>query len=302
MKLEYVFVTVAIMLLFFPIIDCFVLVAKAELPDSWVNIEITSFNGDNISFNLQVTVQGNHLVDRISILLLSEESIQFWRAMSDRIYSEDTNTTVFSFDYTYSSSSSPHYDAGPKVPFLNLLLFPADSHSLVFYLMSTFNMTIDARPTACQVPSQNYQGSFTATQTSFDMLTVTISLNHSESFFLGVLGVLTATLVSLYGLTSYLALIISRKKSSNSSNIVTVSSAIIFFVPAFEIAFYSLKSPLPLVFSDILMIALIPLNALVIGFALGMSPIGVIIKLRRKFSSVRNTIQKARAKPQRQNS
>jgi hypothetical protein len=269
MKLEYVFVKVAIMLLFFPIIGCFVPVAKAELPNSWVNIEITSFNGDSISFNLQVTVRGNHIADSMTIQIEPTSSgegvtVVVRRGISQKIYSQDTNVTVFSFDYSYAVRS-PFYEAGPKL--LSLLLFPADYHSLIFYLVPSFNMTVDQHPTVCQVPSQNYQGTFAVTPAS-DMLTVTVSINHSESFFWGVSFILVTALVSLYGLTAYLGILIYKKKSSSSSNIVTVSSAIIFFVPAFEITFYSLKSPLPLVFSDILMIILIPLNAIVICFVL----------------------------------
>jgi len=37
-----------------------------------------------------------------------------------------------------------------------------------------------------------------------------------------------------------------------------------FFVPAFQIAFYNLKSPLPLVLSDIFMIPVIPWNMVII--------------------------------------
>lgn len=269
MKLEYVFITVAIMLLFFPIMGCFVSVAKAELPDSWVNMEIVSFNGDNIYFNLQVTVRGNHIADSMWIQVEPTSSsdgvtVTVTRGITRKIYSQDTNLTVFYFDYSYAVRS-PFYEAGPKL--LNLLLFPADSHSLTFYLEPSFNITVDQHPTVCQVPSQNYQGTFAVTQAS-DMLTVNVSISHSESFFWGVLFILVTTLVSLYGLTAYLAMVIRRKKSSSFSNVVTVSSAIIFFVPAFEIAFYSLKSPLPLAFSDILMIILIPLNAMVIYYVL----------------------------------
>lgn len=298
MKSFHIHLVIAIMLLSLPVMACLVPIAEAQLSDSWLNIDIISFNGDNIFFNLQVTVQGNHLTDRILILQQSEDGAQFWRIVQDRIYSQDTNTTVFSIDFNYSTNS-PYYDAGPK--FLNSLLFPADSYTLVFYLESTFNMTVDVMPTTCQVPSQNYQGSFKVTQTSPTTLTVNVLINHSESFLLGVLFVLSTTLFSLYALTAYLFFLVFRRKPNNSSNIVTISSAIIFFVPAFEIAFYSLKSPLPLVFSDILMIVLIPLNAIVIGFALGMSPAGVIRKLRSKFSRLRHAIQKA-GKPQRQKS
>jgi hypothetical protein len=266
---------IIITLVFLAVIGCLVPIAKAQLPDSWLNLDITSFNGDNISFNLQITVRGNHIADNIGIQVEPTSGngvvITVYRGINNKVYSQDTNLTVFNFDYSYQVSS-PFYEAGPKL--FTLLLFPADSYILTLNFESSFNLTVDTHPTACQLPSQNYQGSFAVTQTASDAFTVNVLINHSGSFFWGVLIFLLTTLVSLYGLSFYLiaftALVYLKKKSRRSlSNIATVSSAIIFFVPAFEIAFYSLKSPLPLVFSDILMFALIPLNAIIIAFALG---------------------------------
>jgi hypothetical protein len=149
MKVEYLFVAVVIMLLFFPMISCFVPVAKAELPDSWVSwLEIVSFNGDNIYFNLQVTVRGNHIADSMWIQIDPTSSgegvtLTVSRGITRKVYSQDTNLTVFYFDYSYAVRS-PLYEAGPKL--FNLLFFPADSHSLTFYLVPSFNMTVDTHP------------------------------------------------------------------------------------------------------------------------------------------------------------
>jgi hypothetical protein len=297
MKTIYVHGVVVTILLSLSAVGFFLPIAKAQMPDSWLNLTVYSFNGDAISFNLQITVQGNHLADTIWIMdqigsdssqsgssqsvgISSGVYIQIWRAIVRKIYSQDANTTLFSTDFGYSGNS-PYYTAGPKIPLLNLLLFPADSHRLTLYLESSFNMTVDPRQTACQVSSQNYQGSVEVAQTSPDVFTANVLINHSESFFWGLSIILVTILASLYGLTAYLAL--ALRKQANCSNIVTVSSAIIFFVPAFEIAFYSLKLPLPLVFSDILMIVLIPLNSIVISLALGMSPTKAVTKLKHKF-------------------
>ena len=277
MRYTKVAIAIVILTMFFYTIGCLVPVAKAKTVDSWVNMEVISFDGENINFKLLFTALGNHMGDDVRIKIeptsgSGEVTVEVWRAISQKIYSEDTNTTVFSYVYSYTIGSS-FYEAGPKI--LNLLLFPADEHRLVFYLAPSFNVTVDEHPTVCQLPSQNYIGSFIVTPNGSNVLTVTVFIQHSEGFFWAVSTILATTLISLYGLSIYLivltALVYLRNKPHNPSNILTVSSAIIFFVPAFEIAFYSLKSPLPLVFSDMLMVFLIPLNAAAICFALFVS-------------------------------
>ena len=75
-------------------------------------------------------------------------------------------------------------------------------------------------------------------------------------------------LASFCAPTIIIALISLRKRSLDLvQNLIRISLAIIFFVPAFEIAFYNLKSPLPLVLSDIFMILIIPWNIFIIIFA-----------------------------------
>jgi len=78
-----------------------------------------------------------------------------------------------------------------------------------------------------------------------------------------------ATVVATYALSSLLTVIVllialGKKSHELSQNLIRVSTAMMFFVPVFEIAFYNLKSPLPLVFWDIPMILVIPWNMVII--------------------------------------
>ena len=247
--MKYKLITVVFLLVFCLAMSYFVSVVKAASVDSWADVEIVSFDGESILFNLQVTVRGDHTADNMWIKIeptstsstdgsFAIASIEVWRGIVEKIYYQGTNTTVFSYFYSYNSS---FYKAEPK--FLNFLLFPADRHSVTFYLGTSFNITMDEHPKICELPSQNYEGTFQVSSTPTNdrptMYTVAVSIQHSDRFFLGVMTILGIILVSLYALTVYLItltiVVIFRKKPKNLSNVVPVSSAIIFFVPAFEL-------------------------------------------------------------------
>lgn len=276
--MKYKLVTTVFLLLLCLTMSYFVSVAKAASVDSWVNIDVVSFDGDNILFNLEVSVRGDHTAERMSLGIMkvtysgsfSTATFERWIDISDPVYNEGTNLTVFSYFYSYNHT---FYRADPKC--CGYLVFPWDKHSLTLYLLPSFNIMVDDKPRICKLPSQNYEGMFqvrfTPTNDRPTMCTVTVNIQHSESFSNAATAILGITLVSLYALSIYLiilTMVVFRKKSKTLSNIVTVSSAIIFFVPAFEIAFYNLKAPLSLVFSDILLIILIPLNVITICFSI----------------------------------
>jgi hypothetical protein len=154
-------------------------------------------------------------------------------------------------------------------------LFPWDEHRLTISIELSFNVTLDTHPSVGDLPSQNYEGRFLLAGTGGNpsRYELGLEIKHPSSFVTAVALMLYSTIISLYALSfTMIALIalvaLSKKPRDLLPNLIRVSSAIIFFVPAFEIAFNSLKSPLPLVFSDILIIPVIPLNALIIVAAI----------------------------------
>jgi hypothetical protein len=82
---------------------------------------------------------------------------------------------------------------------------------------------------------------------------------------------LGTVLLSLYGLVGTMVYVLyksHRRKEETGDDVIKVSSAMMFFVPAFEMALNSLKSPLSLVLSDVFLVPIIPANAAIIIFAM----------------------------------
>jgi hypothetical protein len=283
-QMRFKLFTVLYFLFLLTVIIGFILPVHADPSiDSWVDINVVSFNGENILFDLEVTVRGDHTGDSMHIKIeptsgstseggFATVFIEVFRGVSEVVYHSGDNVTVFSYFYSYNHT---YYNPEPK--FVGQLLFPWDKHDLTLYLEPSFNISMDEHPKICSLPSQNYEGSFQVRFTPDNqrptLHVVTLSIQHSKSFSDGVFAILWIPLFFLYGLSVVLmvliALIFFRKKNiDNLSNIVRVSSAVLFFVPAFEIAFYNLKSPLPFVFSDTLMILLIPAHVTIICCAL----------------------------------
>jgi hypothetical protein len=241
--------------------------------DGWVNVEVLSFDGQNILFKLEIFAVGNHVED--SVWLKVEPSsvsssvvVEVWRGISNVIFNEGMNMTVFTYQYSYNHT---YYEAQPKLA--GYLLFPYDEHRLTLYISPSFNIILDTHPSVCGLPSRNYEGTFQVTPTPTGehnfMHKFELEIKHSPAFVSEVLLMLSLIIGSLYVLTIVMAGIVAlvfvgRRKDSLISNVIRVSSATIFFIPAFEIAFNSLKSPLPLVFPDILLVFLVPFNTAII--------------------------------------
>jgi hypothetical protein len=245
--------------------------------NSWADVEVLSFNGETIAINLKIFIVGNHADREMLIRSIPPPEhfggVQVWTArICDVIFNEETNITIFSYSGTFDSTN---YEAKHKL--LGYLLFPCDEHSLVLYIApkSALNFTMDPQTHLCTLP-QNYEGEFrissysTAAYPSAHKLVVEIG--HPSVFTQAVLGMLVATIGGTVFLTGFLLAIviqIYRKKKSYDliPNLIRISSAMMFFVPAFEIALYSLKSPLSLVFSDILLIPVILFNIVIMVLA-----------------------------------
>lgn len=263
------------LLLTFGLSIFYVPLVSSDSVDGWANMEILSFDGESIHFALKILVRGNHAEKMIRFGVEKPSSsgavtVTVWRGISDIVYHESLNLTVFTYSYAYNHS---YYQAYPKPGYL---LFPLDEHKLAVFVVPSFNITLDAHPYICDLPSQNYGGDFsirhlpTSDQPFRHILELKIS--HSPSFIWGVGLMLWLTVIATLGTSSFLSGIVLQihrgKRSRDSiSNIIRISSAILFFVPAFLIAFHNLKSPLPFVFSDILMLLVIPWNMAILVVA-----------------------------------
>lgn len=275
-ELKYAFSIVIPLILAYAVVSfCIPLALSARSVNAWVNLKVFSFDGETISFNLKIFIIGNYADQNIWVMSEAPSSdavyVEVRRGICDVVFQEGTNITVFSYSYSYNHS---YYRAEPK--WGGYLLFPWDKHELVLYIFPSFNITMDEHPWICELPSPNYEGIFKITHAPTGdepfRYKFELEIKHSSSFSNAVSWLQLVTIGSTYALSLVLTIIIIlitfRKKANHLIDMLThVSSAIIFFVPVYEIAFYSLKSPLPLVLSDILMISVIPWNLLIIIFA-----------------------------------
>jgi hypothetical protein len=245
--------------------------AFSQISDSWANAQVISFDGEHIVLTMSVHVKGNHVDDAMWVQTESDQShavaIVVSRGLSEKAFDQGTNMTVFSYSYAYNFSS---YRCDPKV--WGYVLFPYDKHTVTLTLSSNFAFNLDQHPTNCIVLSQNYEGSFQAfASTDPSVYNIVLEVHHSQSFENGYAWFLFPMVCSLYIMSVFLFLILFKRRKTvekMGGDLITVSLAIMFFVPVFEIAFNAVKAPLPLVFSDILLIPIVPINAILIILAL----------------------------------
>lgn len=242
-----------------------------------MTIDILAFDGNHISVSLKIFVEGNYsdkiMWVRYSPAYVSSSSggmisdtlvVEIWQGMS-RFYDASSNSTIFSIKY---SCNNTYFKTEPSLH--GLPVFPLDRYSLTLYVAANFNFTID--DSSCVLPSQNYEGTVISHQTSDPTIyLIELQISHSEGFLLVYSFMLGTVLLSLYGLVGTMVYVLyksHRRKEETGDDVIKVSSAMMFFVPAFEMALNSLKSPLSLVLSDVFLVPIIPANAAIIIFAM----------------------------------
>jgi hypothetical protein len=240
-----------------------------------VSIEVLAFDGNHISVSLKISLEGNYSDKLMWVQNSPAHSssssrgdisdtifVEIWRGMS-RSFDENSNSTVFSYKY---SSNNTYFKSEQKL--FRLLLLPKDSYSLTFRVAANFNLTID--DLNCVLPSQNYEGIINKYPTSDPTIyRIELVIRHPADFELVYSLMLFSVLASLYGISVTMSVLLFRRgREDIGGDVIRVSPAMMFFIPAFEIALNALKSPLSLVFSDVLSIPIIPWNAAIIGYAL----------------------------------
>lgn len=238
------------------------------------------FDESHISVSLRISVQGDYSGKIMwvednppstsgsgnSSGISSSVTVEIWRAMS---HSFDTggNSTIFSYTYSYNGS---YFESGPKL--FGFLEWPYDRYSLTILIAANFDFSTFDRNWNCILPSQNYGSVVNVSPaTGSDTYKIELTIQHASNFETAYSLMLSLVLISLYGLILLMSLVLYRNRReiyTISRQVIQVSSAMMFFVPAFEIALNVLKSPLPLVLSDLLLVPIVPLSAAIIGCAL----------------------------------
>lgn len=184
-------------------------VSGARIVDSWVKVEVLGFNGETISLRIQAYFIGNREDQHVGIQGMNftggesgaTANVILWRGISDVIFYQDMNVTVFSYYYSYNLS---YYSAGPKSWF-ELLEFPQDRHNISLFVRSSFETTMDGHSCTPVLPSSNYDGQYYARMVSSDssqsVYRITLEIWHPTKFVEYVTFFLNTTELCVWSLT-----------------------------------------------------------------------------------------------------
>lgn len=246
---------------------------------SWLDVAVLSFDGQSITAELTLSAGGDHqnAIVRVygesasgggrtgpcfaTICIGESVTWSIGRAIREVIYSRDTNLTTFRY---VSNFSYPFYKTSPAlwgVPF-----FPLDEHTLNITLTTDFDTNIDEHIRRPLLPTTNYDGAFQVRRISVKQneytYVLTVDIFHSSSFK-WLMSIVTWGTIFFAGVLTVF-LFKRHREGASKENIVTVSSAIVVFLPVFEISLQSFKAPLTITTSDIAMVSLFVLNAILL--------------------------------------
>ena len=133
-------------------------------------------------------------------------------------------------------------------------------------------MAMDGHLRIPNLPTANYQGYFqVATLTSTDKGPYEYQLNlritHSIPFQLSML-LWTWGLLFFLILATGALLVGVRNRRTSDGNIVTAASALVVFVPVYELALQSFKAPLGMTLSDVIVFSLLALDVMILVLAI----------------------------------
>jgi hypothetical protein len=263
------------------IVAFLILTTKASsVEPNQASLEVIAFDENHISVSLRISVQGDYSDKTMQVRqnppatsgsdsssdISSSVTIEIWRAMS-RFFDLGSNSTIFSYTYSYNGS---YFDSSPK--FFGFLGWPLDRYQLTFFISANFDFSTFDRNWDCVLPSQNYNSAINVSPaTGSATYKIELNIQHTSSFETAYLLMLSSVMGSLYGLIGLMSFVLYQNRKqihTVSRQVIQISSAMMFFVPAFEIALNVLKSPLSLVLSDLLLVPIVPSSAIIIGYAL----------------------------------
>jgi len=258
---------------------------------SWLDVEVLSFDGKSITARLTLKVQGNHVNGTLRVwgeffssqdhpsnhgedgegftfTITTTVSVAVGRFVSDVTYSSDLNITTFQYCARFVSTYRP------TSMILDFPNFPFDQHILKpIYLTTNFNASIDEHERIPTLPSRNYEGVYRVRRQPMEgseyKYELTLDVRHSQSFFWLTLLFTWGIFTLLLWLTITLSIFVFRSSDRERClKAATIPSAVILFIPMYEFASQSLKSPLPIVFSDLCFFILMGWNVILLIFIL----------------------------------
>ena len=245
---------------------------------AWVDVEVLYFDGESITARIILRVAGDHVNGSVrvegevfvskdegkpcfaSVCITSSVTVIVGRGVGEVAFSSDTNMTTFQYTDRFVST----YQANT---FYGLAFFPWDRHHLTVNIITDFNANIDAHVKRPRLPNANYDGAYNVTrqpaENSGYRYKLGLEIWHPGSFQWSMIlwtWVVTLLLLALTLLMIFVQFRPPIRSELTDNNIVTVSCALTFFIPVFELSLQSFKSPLPMVASDVALAFVMILN------------------------------------------
>jgi hypothetical protein len=247
--------------------------------NSWVLVDVMSFDGRGIVARITLKTSGNHVNSAVHIYgeffgstnqgqpcfpgtICVRESLSavVGRMVREVSYSSDANLTSFQYIAKWVST----YKVSNQ--FFGLPAFPLDEHQLTLFIGTDFNADMDVHEKIPSLPNSNYEGfysvkSVNATLGSPYEYEIDLQIRHPALLQLSMLIWTWGVVILLLLVTAVLALQRSHKQS-DFFGIVTASWGVIVFVPIFELTLQNLEAPLGITLSDISLFLIMTANVL----------------------------------------
>lgn len=167
-------------------------------------------------------------------------SVVVSRSIVEAQYSVDTNTTTFT--YILSTAQYTIQQVGD---------FPNDKWEITIQLETNFNVTFDQHPKFCVTPSSSYYGTYTAVPVSGEQdYLVNLELLHAPSFssyvdevFLLPIILLAILILACIAIAVYIGVMKRKILDKFYNSFITICSAVIVFIPIFQLSTQDLKMP-----------------------------------------------------------
>jgi hypothetical protein len=220
---------------------------------SWVYIEIPYFGADNILVRVTAVTIGNRLNDSIWIDEITSGdfavNVTVRRFVAEAEYSVDSNTTTF----IYIASSREYKIARTGD-------FPWDYWKIGITLHTNFEAQFDQHVKYFSIPSPYYYGNCTTTygyeQQGYYYYSLDLEIQHPSEFgnfiylvFCPPIILLVLLFLTIFLVTAFLA-IKSKDIRQIESTLIAIGSAVIVFIPVFQLSTQELKTPFTITWID----------------------------------------------------
>jgi hypothetical protein len=255
--------------------------ADTPMSSSWVNVEVPYFGANSIEVQITVVTPGNNLEQGMGISKIFSSSsspssggisstliVTITRPIIEAVYSADTNMTTFT--YTFSNTEPVHI-----APFGN---FPNDGWNIGITFYSNFKTAFNSGTQYCSIPSPYYIGKYTTTYSQNDTngsmyYNLNLEISHPSTFPTYVNWIFYPFLIPLTLLAilcSIIPVILFLKKRTFeklSGTYITVSSAVVVFIPIFYLSTQELKTPFTFTCFDTWLVVLLAWYIVLLAFA-----------------------------------